>query len=407
MQAIDRQPQRTPDGAPVHYERHRPEQTTLYRLVQQHAATFFEQAKVAAGANLSQVVRDEFDAFLACGILVHGFLRLRCGNCSHDKLVAFSCKRRGFCPSCGALRMAQTAAHLVDHVIPLVPVRQWVLLRIPSSLARSIQARPHRVRHCPADHAVSNGVGTVMADVWHRSCRNVSRPWALPNRCAQVTARRSQRCPASNRARSSRWRFAPTDAPSSVHAGGCSAAAAAAACRASSAPQLRRNCAAIDPAWQAWRVGVGASAAGQVSVRPAHTPAAARLARARSARGARQMTDGLKRLASLFRPLAQARARAVQAGSHTHRLARRDPRWRAGLWTCGRCAHAHRRSPWTTLRVTHPPVPSPTCPQPSTTINEYQKLGPKTLAKLTTDRLASRRRSQGTPDSYLDWRRLH
>ncbi len=26
MQAIGRQPQRAPDGAPVHYERHRPEQ---------------------------------------------------------------------------------------------------------------------------------------------------------------------------------------------------------------------------------------------------------------------------------------------------------------------------------------------------------------------------------------------
>jgi len=33
----------------------------------------------------------------------------------------------GFCPSCGARRMAQTAAHLLDHVIPRVPVRQWVL----------------------------------------------------------------------------------------------------------------------------------------------------------------------------------------------------------------------------------------------------------------------------------------
>ena len=69
----------------------------------------------------------EFDAFLECGILAHGFLRLRCGECGHEKLVAFSCKRRGICPSCGARRMAETAAHLVDHLIPRVPVRQWVL----------------------------------------------------------------------------------------------------------------------------------------------------------------------------------------------------------------------------------------------------------------------------------------
>ena len=62
-----------------------------------------------------------------CGILAHGFLRLRCGDCAHEKLVAFSCKRRGFCPACGARRMAETAAHLVEQVIPHVPVRQWVV----------------------------------------------------------------------------------------------------------------------------------------------------------------------------------------------------------------------------------------------------------------------------------------
>ena len=67
------------------------------------------------------------DALLECGILAHGFLRVRCGDCAHEKLVAFSCKRRGFCPTCGARRMAETAAHLVEQVIPHVPVRQWVV----------------------------------------------------------------------------------------------------------------------------------------------------------------------------------------------------------------------------------------------------------------------------------------
>jgi len=147
VQAIGRQPNppiRAPDGTPVHYERHRPEQTTLYRLVQQHAATFFKQAEAAAGADLPQFVKDEFDAFLECGILAHGFLRLRCDDCGHDKLVAFSCKRRGFCPSCGARRMAQTAAHLVDHVIPHVPVRQWVL-SLPIPLRLLLAAQPKLV----------------------------------------------------------------------------------------------------------------------------------------------------------------------------------------------------------------------------------------------------------------------
>lgn len=62
MQAIGRQPcagQKAPDSAPVHYERHRPEQTTLFRLVQQHAATFIAQAEAEAGAGLPRFAKAE------------------------------------------------------------------------------------------------------------------------------------------------------------------------------------------------------------------------------------------------------------------------------------------------------------------------------------------------------------
>jgi hypothetical protein len=71
-------------------------------------------------------VEQEFRAYLRCGV-AHGFLRVHCDECRFDRLVPFSCKRRGFCPSCGGQRMADTAAHLVDCVLPEVPVRQWVL----------------------------------------------------------------------------------------------------------------------------------------------------------------------------------------------------------------------------------------------------------------------------------------
>ena len=117
---------------PVHFVRHRPEQTILHRLVQQYAARFNAHTEASTSAELPRFIKDAFDAFLECGILAHGFLRLRCGECGHDKILAFSCKRRGFCPPYGARRMSQTAAHLVDHVIPHVPIRQWVLsLPIP------------------------------------------------------------------------------------------------------------------------------------------------------------------------------------------------------------------------------------------------------------------------------------
>jgi hypothetical protein len=134
--------QPTPAANHVHYERRRPEETTLYQLGQENAATFFAQVEAQTGAGLPDFVKAEFEAFLDCGILANGFLRLRCQDCAHEKLVAFSCKRRGFCPACGARRMAETAAHLVDHVILRVPVRQWVL-SFPIPLRFLLAAHPH------------------------------------------------------------------------------------------------------------------------------------------------------------------------------------------------------------------------------------------------------------------------
>ncbi len=74
-------------------------------------------------------------------VLAHGFARTRCSSCGYDFLVAFSCKGRGACPSCNAKRMAETAAHLVDHVIPHVPARQFVL-SVPKRLRPFLHHRP-------------------------------------------------------------------------------------------------------------------------------------------------------------------------------------------------------------------------------------------------------------------------
>jgi hypothetical protein len=69
----------------------------------------------------------EFEAFLKCGLLEYGFLRVQCERCYQERQVAFSCKKRGFCPSCGARRMADSAALLVDHILPPVDIRQGVI----------------------------------------------------------------------------------------------------------------------------------------------------------------------------------------------------------------------------------------------------------------------------------------
>jgi Putative transposase/Transposase zinc-binding domain len=111
---------------PPGYARHRPETTLLYQLVEQHYPAF-RQMRARIGRALPDYVEEEFEAYLKCGRLEEGFLRLRCEQCHAEKLVAFSCKKRGFCPSCGARRMAETAALLADEVLPERPLRQWVL----------------------------------------------------------------------------------------------------------------------------------------------------------------------------------------------------------------------------------------------------------------------------------------
>ena len=62
------------------YERHRPEQTLLYKLVEKHYPALVEQLD-AQGKSLPLHVHQEFDAYLKCGRLEHGFLRVRphCG----------------------------------------------------------------------------------------------------------------------------------------------------------------------------------------------------------------------------------------------------------------------------------------------------------------------------------------
>ena len=55
-----------------------------------------------------------------------------------------ACQGRGVCPSCNGRRMAQTAAHLVDHVIPPVPVGQWVI-SVPKRLRWFLSERPEAV----------------------------------------------------------------------------------------------------------------------------------------------------------------------------------------------------------------------------------------------------------------------
>ena len=114
---------------PRAYRRREPEATVLHCVVREHLETLLAQAREASdyGHGLPRMMERELRAYLACGVLAHGFSRVKCGACGHELLVAFSCKGRGVCPSCTARRANDTAAHLVDRVLPRVPVRQYVL----------------------------------------------------------------------------------------------------------------------------------------------------------------------------------------------------------------------------------------------------------------------------------------
>ena len=120
------------------YSRRVPEQELLHRVLAEHLETFLDRTRTE-DHELPRYVEQELREYVTCGGL-ETVLRLRCDDCHKELVVAFSCKGRGFCPSCTGRRMADTAARLVDDVFPIgVPVRQWVLslpIDLPSGLQR-------------------------------------------------------------------------------------------------------------------------------------------------------------------------------------------------------------------------------------------------------------------------------
>jgi hypothetical protein len=147
------------------YEPRDPSRTVLYHVIADHLETFLASLDADPDATgLPAYVEREFYDYLRCGILAHGFLRLGCDTCPKELLLPFSCKRRGFCPSCAARRMAQTAAHLVTCVIPWVPTRQWVVsvpvpLRYWMAGSQELTAQVHTiVRTTIAQYYVNQAV---------------------------------------------------------------------------------------------------------------------------------------------------------------------------------------------------------------------------------------------------------
>jgi hypothetical protein len=164
------------------YARRQPEKTALYQMFQQHLLTFEQQWTDAAdGRTLPKFVLNELHGFMACGILGRGFAHLYCDECGEHHVVAFSCKARAVCPSCLGRRMSEGAADLADHVLPAVPVRQWVLtlpfpLRFPLAFDGKLLGEVLRIfmdtvaswyRERQADRGLPMGEGGAVAVIQH------------------------------------------------------------------------------------------------------------------------------------------------------------------------------------------------------------------------------------------------
>jgi hypothetical protein len=115
-------------AADYDYQRRRPEAGTLHQILRENLLTLYSAVEHGFATPLPEFVKRELEGFVDCGLLTRGFALLQCENpeCREKRLVAFSCKGRGFCPSCLGRRMAEASANLVDHVLPCVPLRQFV-----------------------------------------------------------------------------------------------------------------------------------------------------------------------------------------------------------------------------------------------------------------------------------------
>ncbi len=122
------------DLAPQHFDagiyRPRNSQASGYfRCVQDH----FEQLQIHWQDRYASrygfwrgYVTDVIYRYLECGDLHFGFARVKCQQCGHEYLLAYSCKRRHFCPSCHQKRVVEFGERLCAEVLKQVPHRQWV-----------------------------------------------------------------------------------------------------------------------------------------------------------------------------------------------------------------------------------------------------------------------------------------
>ncbi|MFQ5950084.1 MAG: transposase zinc-binding domain-containing protein [Nitrospiria bacterium] len=125
------------DTSPVYRPRN-PHDSPYHRCVEDHFETFeqvYEERFERPYGFFRPYVKLVMYRYLDCGDLHTGFARIRCGDCGHEYLLVFSCKRRHFCPSCHQKRVVEFGEWLCQEVIKVVPHRHFVF-SIPKILRR-------------------------------------------------------------------------------------------------------------------------------------------------------------------------------------------------------------------------------------------------------------------------------
>jgi len=118
------------------YRPRNPRKTAFYRLVDEHYEEFeraYPQRFTDTYGFFRPVIRSVVQKYLTCGDLRQGFARIRCSNCGHEYLLAYSCKGRYFCTSCHTKRAVAFSEWLNETVLWPVPHRQ-IVLTLPKML---------------------------------------------------------------------------------------------------------------------------------------------------------------------------------------------------------------------------------------------------------------------------------
>jgi ribosomal protein S27E len=135
------------DGSPV-YRPRKPEASPLWQLVTHHAQAFldvYDDRYACRYGPLRSVVPRALESFQRCGVLAWGFARVRCPDCRHEYLLAFSCKQRCLCPSCHAKRQAAFGGFVTDEILEPVSHRH-VVFSLPRRLRPFFRRRKRLTR---------------------------------------------------------------------------------------------------------------------------------------------------------------------------------------------------------------------------------------------------------------------